>query len=96
MSSDEIRAVEIVKSDRMKTRNLTDFVLEKRKNGSCYPLKSFLSQLAISPRNDLDERRDFMLSAEKQPHPIPPVRQAPGRKLAGKSVFSLDFPAFFA
>ena len=32
--------------------------------------------------NDLDERREFMLSAEKQPHPSAPVRQAPGRKSA--------------
>ena len=32
--------------------------------------------------NDLDESRDFMLSAEKQPHPSAFVRQAPGRKSA--------------
>ena len=32
--------------------------------------------------NGLGESREFMLSAEKQPHPIPPVRQAPGRKSA--------------
>ena len=44
----------------------------------------------MSPRSDLDERRDFMLSAEKQPHPSAFVRQAPGRKSAVEQEGRLD------
>ena len=62
-------------------------------NPTTFPQRTGLT--FFSWRSDLDERRDFMLSAEKQPHPSAPVRQAPGRKSAVvRSMIPLHFRHF--